>query len=277
MNGAVAQAASLVICGNCFLRGQDLGRYWPDASVFKYHKAVRFDALAEGLPPLHYVSYASDPIRWFARLRSQAFDGLMLQYDPVPNLTRARTTQTFVAGGGRMLLITLHSDTADAWDPQYQYLRGKSEEDSGWDVVYRRILQKEPYARPVERNFEPLRLEFGTALKEIEEFARAEHQGEFADIFERASDALQCPEPRIEYYPDIDWLDRLPLSAKQLLMAAQIASVFAGEGSWNDIGFKGSAEVTNRQLSDRVFALLMRAIVESANASCPGSINSKPS
>jgi hypothetical protein len=205
MNGHVAQAASLVICGNDFLRGFDLGRYWPEASTFKYHKAVRFTALAEGLPPLHDVSYADDPTAWFLRCRREGIDGFMLQYDAVPCLTKARTTAAVVGGGGRMLLLTLHNDTADAWEPRCRFVMGATPEEGGWDVVYRRIVAKQPYARPMERNFEPLRRDFAVALGEIEAFARAERQDEFAQIFRRAADALHCPKPIVEYYPDIDW------------------------------------------------------------------------
>ena len=72
------------------------------------------------------------------------------------------------------------------------------------------------------------------------------------------------------YHSDLAPSSDLPLEARQLLGAAQLAWVFGGMGSWNDLGFEGPDQQDSNQLSDRLFALLNEAICCAVNSSALG-------
>src|SRR5262245_35612307 len=71
VQGPIAQAAALVVFGNDVLRGHQRENFWPDATVFKFCKAVRFVALSGERAKLRESPFAKDPMQWIARLQDE--------------------------------------------------------------------------------------------------------------------------------------------------------------------------------------------------------------
>jgi hypothetical protein len=108
-------------------------------------------------------------------------------------------------------------------------------------------------------------------LSRIAAFATRQRLESFAKAFRAAQDVLLSDEPLSKaYHPDLAPASGISLEAKQLLGAAQVAWVFGGMGSWNDLGFEGQDQQEYSKLSDDLFSLLNQVICGAANSSSIG-------
>jgi hypothetical protein len=105
-------------------------------------------------------------------------------------------------------------------------------------------------------------------LVAVEEFARSQRLDNFADLFRSARSRLHSGPPYSDqYHSDLTRLEFLPHAACRLLAACQNAWVFGDMGSWNDQGFDADHY---EELSEKLYQLLNRAVVASANSSSYG-------
>ena len=128
----------------------------------------------------------------------------------------------------------------------------------------------QPARHIVMEGLSHLHEELESCLRSISEFAHSQRLDEFAKAFESGLARLSSETPYDDlYHPDVAPLRLLPLSAHQLLGAAQAAWVFGGMGSWNDMTFKGDLQARYDELSERLYQLLNRAVVAAANSGIP--------
>jgi hypothetical protein len=270
VQGPIAQAIGLTLFGNAFLQNHPPSDFWPNASVFAFCKSVTFVTLSGPANAPIEAPMAPDPAAWFAALRDGGVTALRLHHNPSDSEKYSdRMTVGFVGGGGRWLIEALRGTSCDHWEARWRVKDRNDPERRIWEVAYGRLAVNRP--ANVTKTIDPsvLREDLATALAEITTFAQKHALASFIDAFEDGRSRLQAESPfEGLHHADFDRCRSLPLVGKQLLGAAEAAWVFGGMGSWNDMSFEGEDEATYNTLSDRLFSLLMAAIVAGANASC---------
>lgn len=148
---------------------------------------------------------------------------------------------------------------------------------SAWSVQDRanpdrRIWAVELTGRSLPATREPVtdlvsaRIGLRDALRAIEDFAKTEDLGFWAEWFAQADGLLDAAEPVIPYNPDLAPVT-LPDENRQLLAAAVQAWVFGGMGSWNDLGFGDEAEQrVYLDATRRLYAAVLTATAAATNA-----------
>jgi hypothetical protein len=265
MQGTIAQAAALVIMGNATLGDATPDAGWPDAHVFQYCNQVRFNSLSGNPEKPDVELYAPNPNVWLQRLKAEGVHGLRLHHLRDAAAISDRMSVAFVNGGGRWRIEAVKGERSDLWESRWAVTRRDDPDRRIWTVTYGRVATSiEPPETP-HRDPDALRAALKGTLDAIAAFARDQHLNNFAIAFERSLDALASESPpRGHSFGDLP-LSRLSLPARQLLSAVEAGWVFGGMGSWNDLGFEGSAQATYDRLSAKLFAGFNAALVVAAN------------
>jgi hypothetical protein len=269
LQGPIAQAVGLTIFGNDFLRGYSQLNFWPRSSVFAFCKTVAFVSLSGPANAPNVTPFAPDPTAWFAALRGTGVTGLRLHHFPSKIQKHTdRMTVAFVGGGGRWLIEAVGTGSCDHWDARWRVQDRNDPEREIWEVAYGRLATNRIRIAANPCDLAELRHDLKTTLAAIAIFADKHALDGFSDCFRQGIARLDSADPLSGlYHSDFDQCHVLPLVGRQLIGAAEVAWVFGGMGSWNDLSFKGEDGETYSVLSDRVFALLIAAIVEGANSS----------
>jgi hypothetical protein len=264
MQGSIAQTLALTVTGNAFLKGWDIGPFWPDADAFMFCKRVRF-AAADG-------AVAADPDEWLRRLRR---DGARLRLRVVPRHEKGMSDRDgvgFANGGPRWLIEASQPGGALAWwESQWEVTYdpiNPAPDRRIWSVSYRRLAEAPDF--PPDRPLAATRAKLGEVLDALAAFVDRAAPGEampgWAQNFRNArrvvdeDDGLHRPgDPGPEGF--------LSAEAYRLLHACRAAWVFGGMGAWNDGAYWGTAEAEGDRLSELLFGLLGQGIVAAANSS----------
>ncbi|QEX16829.1 hypothetical protein FRZ44_21240 [Hypericibacter terrae] len=268
MQAPIAQAVALTLAGNRFLRGGDVGAFWPEASVFRYCKRVAFVTLSGPDPAPVAEPYADHPLAWLKKIQAEGVSALRLLYVPSHGTQRDRETVGLAGGGGRRFVATASGERADLWEARWAVSDRKDPAQKIWAVTYGRVATGFDLTEETPREAPAVRAELAATLAEIAKFADAQQLDNFAESFRTAMERLASPTPLAGgWFETLDDKDGLGLPARQLLGAAEAAWVFGAMGSWNDLGFQGEIGETYDDLSNRLFALLNEVTVVAANAS----------
>ncbi|HET9410113.1 MAG TPA: hypothetical protein VFO39_22950 [Candidatus Sulfotelmatobacter sp.] len=273
MQGSVAQVVVLASYGNAFLRGSTSfeRNFYPSNSTFKFCENIDFVRIQRDGEQWKETPFAADPIAWFEAIRNEGVTGLRMVYGPSgEKKVSDRMMVGFVGGGGRWLIEAVGSGSSDWWEARWQVGDRNRDDKRIWRVTYGRIAVGQPLrSEPVE-SLSRLHEELGNCLRAIAEFAHSQSLDEFAKAFESGLARLSSGTPYDGlYHSDIAPVHSLPLSAHQLLGAAQAAWVFGGMGSWNDMGFDGEIQTRYDELSEQLYQLLNRAVVAATNSGIP--------
>jgi hypothetical protein len=266
----IAQAVGLVITGNAALDKANPTAGWPDAQIFTFCNQVRFVTVSGTPAAPDVATYAPDPNAWLARLHAEAVQGLRLHHlrGDTTGISD-RMTVPFVGGGGRWRIEAVKGDRSDLWEARWAVTRRDDPDRRIWTVTYGRAAEAVAPLPPMRYDLRALRAGLERTLDAIAAFARAQHLGTFAAAFARSLDALSAEAaPTGHAFGGLP-LSRLPLPARQLLGAVEAGWVFGGMGSWNDLGFEGSAQATYNRLSEALFEQFNAALVVAANSSAP--------
>lgn len=268
MQTSIAQSAALTIFGNDILHGHPRLDFWPKSTVFTFCKRVKFVTLhGDPKAPTERL-FADDPPQWGYKIRDVGTIGLRIHHfaSNNPQITD-RMSVGLVGGGGRWLIETLHGKLSDLWEARWRVENREDPERKIWDVVYCRVDQDRTHLPLSSESLTTLKSDLGGVLSRIDAFATARKNLEpFANAFRTAKSVLFSDDPLSKaYHFDLAPTFDLPLEAKQLLAAAQVAWVFGGMGSWNDLGFEKHQQ-EYIQISDELFALLNRVICNAVNS-----------
>ena len=137
-----------------------------------------------------------------------------------------------------------------------------------WDVAYFRVDQNRAHLPFSREPLTALKTDLEVVLSRIDAFATRKNLESFAKAFRAAKDVLSSAEPLSKtYHSDFAPTSDISLEAKQLLAAAQVAWVFGGMGSWNDMGFEGQDQKEYVQISHELYSLLNQVICSAVNSS----------
>lgn len=269
MDGATAQIAALTIAGNHFLKGGDLGAWWPDSPVFKFCKSVRFITLSGEEPKPDEHPYEDDPPKWFARQRKEGVIGFRLVYIPVNKpIISDRQSAGFVGGGGRKIIECVHAATMDGWESGWRVGNQKDPERKIWLVNYARIGEAMPRRDIIPYNMTSLVHMLKDALVDVAVFAKKHDQSRgWVETFDAAMACISAKVP-LDGSFNFKGCERMMPDerAQRLLAAADTGWVFGAMGSWNDIGFEGDTQKEYDAVSDRLFSVMIDAITTAANS-----------
>lgn len=269
MDEPLAQIAALAIAGNYWLKGGDLGRFWPDSRVFNFCKLVKFITLTGEAPRWHEHPYTDDYPSWLAKQKSEGVLGFRLVHIPVNKpLISDRHSAGFVGGGGPKLVEAVHAKTMDGWEAGWTVRDQKDPDRKIWQVKYARIGEGLERRDIVPNNLTCMVQTLQDALVDIAVFARRHDQSkDWAETFDQATTVLKSKTPLDSSYSLKGSEAMLPdLRAQQLLAASDIGHVFGAMGSWNDLGFEGEAQQEYEKLSDRLFQVVIESITTAVNS-----------
>jgi hypothetical protein len=262
---SILRSLALVAVGNAALKGDDVSAFWPGGDLFKYSKQTEF-VVQRGD---RYEQAAPDPLAWFEKLKSLGCRGLRLHRAPMQQRAgigpqKERMLVGMVGGGPRWLVETVMPARREVWEG-YDRLGHKDDpQEQIWLSAYVLVGEVES-GEVVEGDVAAATADLRGALTDIEVFARSLPDAPFADFFasaQKALDGAKGAEPDMAFVA----LTRLSEDAKRLLRAVQGAWVFAGMGSWNDLGVDKTHEARYEATSEALFLSLQRAVLAIANS-----------
>ncbi|MFN4066179.1 MAG: hypothetical protein ACK4K5_03020 [Thermosynechococcus sp.] len=263
MQNSIAQDIDLVLWGNAVLGA--IAANECSREEFEFSQPVTFLDLQKKDHSWREIPYAPDPMTWLKRLWGEGAGALQLFYEASQNPEIPdRLSVVFPGGGGHWLVEAVKSTGCDYWRSRWRW----SERNQHWEVAYGRILCNHPRLASPMRAIPPatIRAELLTHLDQMIEFATNHDQETFARTFDLARQMLNSPSLLTE--EETPWpVSRLAEICQQLLSAAEVAWVFGGMGSWNDLTFSGDSQTEYETLSDALYQLLNTAIVVAVNSS----------
>ncbi len=273
MQTSIAQTAALTIFGNDLIHGHSRVDFWPASTVFKHCKHVRF--VTFGDDPKSRTEdqdiFANDPVQWLADLRRAEVIGFRLHHSAVNDLDRL--TAGFVDGGGRWVIETLYPTRSDLWEATWVVQDQDDPERKIWDVSYWRVARDRAHLRFSAKSLVALARELMVVLTRIDALATRNNLENFAEAFRSAKSVLNSADPLSKtYHFDLAPTSSISLEAKQLLAAGQLAWVFGGMGSWNDIVVEASDQEEYIQVSNALFSLLGQAICSAVTSAAAGRV-----
>lgn len=270
MNGPLAQVVALTCHGNAFLKGKDVGTFFPKNSTCVFCDRVTFALLKKSfLGKPKEVEVAETPDEWFSFIRSFGARGIRLSRaaQNVPGISN-RMSAGFVGGGGTWFMeVLLPRNRSELWIARWEVWNKDAPEQRIWRVTYGRV------SGGVTAEIEPPDLQniasrLAQALREIQSFSAKHDCGSFTERFVDALDTLDSEGRSLHgYHKDLAPESYLPHQAQTILHACQNAWVFGGMGSWNDMGFDGDDQNEYERVSEQLFQVLNEAISAGANQS----------
>jgi hypothetical protein len=268
MDGPTAQIAALAIAGNYWLKGGDLGRFWPDSPVFNFCKYVHFITLSGDDEKRIEHPYTDDYSSWLARQKGEGVLAFRLIHMAVNKpLISDRMSAGLVGGGGRRLIEAIHAKTMDGWEAGWRVGNQKDPDRKIWEVNYARIGQGLERRDIIPYNLTSMVHALEKTLGRILAFARAQKQDTWIPYFEEGLAALASKTPLTQSFNFKGCEAMLPdLRAQKILAASDAAWVFGAMGSWNDLGFDGEAQKEYEETSDKLFQEMIDSITTAVNS-----------
>lgn len=273
MQGTIAQIIALTLEGNAALRGIASGGVEQAHSTMTFCEFVRFVDLTKTPTGWSERPIADEPSAWFQYLEERGFTSLRLTYGPSndPNVGGNGVTDRmlvgFVGGGGRWLIQANKPGTSDYWEARWTVGDQQRADHRIWQVTYGRIARSRPREAAEQVDLGVIRERFRSVLVEIRAFAVKQDLGGFANCFANGLEDLDSESPANGFHKELLNASLLPVSAIQLLSAAQSSWVFGGMGSWNDLVFDGQDQEIYERLSEELYIVVNQAIVAATNSS----------
>jgi hypothetical protein len=269
MQGSIAQTVALTIYANAALAMRlSPTDFYPSNSTFKFCESVVFSDKRRGPSESELPPYASDPVAWIGNLSSEGVSGLRVNYGPLKKRDLVeRTTVAFVGGGGKWTIEEIRRAKSFTWDGTWRINDRKRADRRTWQVNYYRTVGSRFRFAYRPDNLEAHKKKLERSLRRILNFARNRKLDKFAKVFESGLFRLQSQNPYEGlFHSDIAPPGFLPLSANQLLGAAQAAWVFGGMGSWNDGMYSGEQDKQYDAVSQELYGALNASIIAAANS-----------
>lgn len=202
------------------------------------------------------------PDEWMQRMLDERVLGARLQF--TTRHDNDRMTVAFVGGGGRWTLETLHADGRSTfWFADWNVWNHDAPDQRIWRAMYT-AWQTAPTALGEPPDIDTQGTTLRETLVDILAFSEAHQCDPFTGMFRHALAALDGAGRR-GYHRDLAPPGILTDIELRVLDACQLASVFGGMGSWNDMRFEGVTQDTYKAVSDRLFATTSASVPTAVN------------
>ena len=269
MVGPVAQLISLISYGNEFINKHYLPpNYFPDNSVFKFDKEVRFLTSKEKFFGGKKEIQFANPAEWFSWLKEDGCLELkaIFQYSKQEQFKDYKLAG-MVGGGGTWFIQSIYKHHCDLWYAHWEVGDQNDPDNKIWQVRYESVLKKQE-TKVQQFLLNPLKEELEKILTQIGAFAKTNGQEMWFTWFEKALISLNSEKPYENFYhQDIIVLKNYSLLAQQVFFASANSWVFGGMGSWNDLGFSDKEMNDNyERLSENLYDVMIRGLVGAINS-----------
>ena len=270
MNGPMAQIVALTCHGNAFLRGQDVGTFYPDNPTFAFCDRVSFATVNKmffGGIREHVV--AKNPNAWFSQLAAAGAKELRLSLAARSGPdTTSRMSDGFDSGGTWTIEVRLPGSRSEYWAARWHVWKKDAPDQRIWRVLYGRTSSGNTLVMRTPP-LDSARSRLTKSTQDMLAFASNHQCGDFAQVFRDALDMLDANGKKVAvYHTDLAPQGLLSAEAGTMLAACQKAWVFGGMGSWNDLVFEGEAQQTYLHLSGQHFRIVNEAISAATNSAC---------
>ncbi len=268
MQGDLAQLLGLTMTGNAFLDGRDIGRFWPEASIFAFCRQVSFVESRRGLLRTRQIPAAPDPMSWLRGLKP-ACTGLRAHFQRRGKPDMADWMTVGLSGCGPLWQIESLGPEPRLWTATWTFTDGRAGGKKPWSVDYH--ASPPPPGRGAETapDLDRVERQLAESLESIAAFAERIGSG-FATSFRRALATLQGdPSSSRVYHPDLAPEGFLEPRALRILNACQTAWVFGGMGSWSDGAYGGDEAEEGDRLTEAAFGSIQSSLAAIANSTCP--------
>ena len=275
MVGPIAQAVALVCYGNEFLKtGND---YFDNAnSTMLFCKEVKFcaaqspnfiDRILRGKKEKIKIEIGSNINNWFVYLKDNGTKKLLLHYTKSDESKFSnRMTAGLIGGGGRWLIEAFNGNSSEFWEANWEVGDQDDPERKIWKVNYYRIAENHKPMIHQHNSMDGVKENLLEALGECNDFALQHDLDGFANCFKSATEALLNNDDNACYHKDLTPKKVQNDLCESILCACQLAWVFGGMGSWNDLWFEGEAQVHYSEISNKLYYLICDAIPKSTNS-----------
>lgn len=270
MVGTIAQIIAIVSYGNENLCGNNDFILTYENSTLKFCNKVCFidwvkpnwiDKTFKGKKEHYGVDIASEFKEWIDFLRSEGILRLYLHYTGSSNSNISnRMTSGFVGGGGRWLIEAYNGKTSDFWEAKWEVNDRDNKERRIWKVTYARIAKNSESRIEHHSSINGIKTELLKSITDCRDFAKQHELNGFHNCFESAINCLEESDFSKVYHQDNIPVVRNKEECKSILFSCQLAWVFGGMGSWNDLGFRGQEQCRYEQISDRLYNVICHAI-----------------
>jgi hypothetical protein len=258
MDGAFAQVIAIATHGSAWLRDPssvDLDDFAAHNSTFRYVGELTF--------------FPGESVRpW---LETQAANGIERIWLSLTGLDGSRSTGPLpphiaiaFAGGSHGGLLTVHGRGRILWESEWAVGDRDAPDRRIWHVTYGGRETTEDPRRP---DVDGAAGRLVAALEAARGFAQGHGLGHWPGVFDHA---LRCwTEPGVgpKYHADLFPPGRFDEKAVRLASMAQMANVFGGMGSWNDVGVGDGAAADDYQaISRELYAAMLEAFLASVNS-----------
>lgn len=271
MKGSIAQMAALACFGNAFLAGKPFAPFFPGNSTCQFCDHIRFVVRERKLFGGEKERViASTPDAWFSSLQEAKAREIRLWHGSSGDSSLPdRMSAAFVGGGGDWTLeVLLPGDQSEYWAENWHVWNYEAPERRIWRVDYSRFWKGAASPEP-RVSLAEAHAKLWESLRAIHTFSQSNPCGSFSGQFAKAIEALESKgEAPHGYHRDLAPEGLLPPEALALFDACQIAWVFGGMGSWNDLSLEGGEY---DRVSENLFQALNEAICAAANSSRPSS------
>lgn len=245
MVGTIAQAVALVCYGNEFLRtGND---YFKDTnSTMLFCKEVKF--------------YGMQAPSFFDR----ALKGKKEKIEIASKSNRM--TAGFIGGGGRWIIEAFNGNSSEFWEANWEVGDQDDPERKIWKVIYYRIAENHNQMTHQHNSADGVKENLLEALHACNEFAIQHNLVGFENCFRIAIESLNNNEYNSCYHKDLTPKKVQNDLCESILCSCQLAWVFGGMGSWNDLWFEGDSQEHYNEISNKLYYSICNAIPNSVNS-----------
>lgn len=270
MNGPVAQIVALTCYGNAFLRGHDIGTFYPDNSSFAFCERVSFATVRKTIfGGVRERVVAKNPNAWLTQLAAAGARELRLSRAARSGPdTTGRMSDGSEGGGTWTMEARLPGNRSDYWAARWNIGNKDASDQRIWRVLYGRtstgntLVMRTP---PLDS----ARSRLAKSIQDMYTFANKNQCGDFAQAFRDALDTLDSNGGKAAaHHTDLAPEGLLSPEASVILSASQKAWVFGGMGSWNDLLFEGEVQRTYKHLTGQHFLIVNEAISAATNSAC---------
>jgi hypothetical protein len=266
MQETIAQALGLAMHGNAFLRGMDIGAFWPEATFFGYCRSVRFVAADDALVGGPERLVADDPRAWLRSLQTRCHGLRVRVARRGPAEVGDRMTVGFVDGGSRWLIEEIGGVRPLSWSGDWSFADRSVQDGQIWSVTYCAVPAGSASEEPPR--LDVVEQDLRGSLQAIARFADG-IGSHFADSFRKALACLDGEACESHYHPDLAPPGLLSRQAERILAACDAGWVFGGMGSWNDGAYAGEDADVGDPLSQGLFDGLQAALAGVAGSTAP--------
>lgn len=268
MVGHLSQLVALVSYGNAYLRGRDIGSFYPSNTEFCYCNTVEFLFPKPTFAWFSKRGYAESPLKWFEALRGNKCSRLKLSHFSTSNPEAPdHMLVAFVGGGGQSLIETISDSSSDYWAAKWEVTDQKAPDRKIWRVTYKVVAKNSKPTSNALIDLHDLRIRLEQILLEIRNFAQKHKIDNFATWFQSGIDTLNSTSvTEKKFHKDLVPDGWYTFEAEQLLSAACNAWVFGGMGSWNDLVFEGEDDKIYGNLSARLYSTINASVIAAVNS-----------